>query len=89
MKIPKQSCCALVGLCFTSGCITKQSTTNQKLKITALSDLVDYVLHSVDDALLPTVDGVLGLINLKDEIEETIGLKHSTPDITPFQKELD
>ena len=38
--------------------------------------------------MLPAANGVLGLNDLKDEIEETTGLKHSTSDITPFQKEL-
>ena len=68
--------------------VAKLSKTLQteKLEITAISGLVEYVLHSLDDAVLPSANWVLGLIDLKGEIEEATGLKLSTTDITSFQK---
>ena len=68
--------------------VAKLSKTLQteKLEITAISGLVESVLHSLDDAVLPSANWVLGLIDLKGEIEEATGLKLSTTDITSFQK---
>ena len=56
----------------------------EKLEITTISGLVDSVLHSLDDAVLPSANWVLGLIDLKGEIEEATGLKFSTTDIANF-----
>ena len=85
MHTPNHSCCAVVGLSFTSGYTTKQNITSQKLEITTVSCLVDSVLHSVNDAV---INWVLGLIDLQDKIEEVTCFKFSIPDIISFQKEL-
>ena len=70
--------------------VAKLSKTLQteKLEITAISGLVDSVLHSLDDAVSPSANWVLGLIDLKGEIEEATGIKFSTADITSFQKKV-
>ena len=70
--------------------VAKLSKTLQteKLEITATSGLVESVLHSLDDAVLPSANWVLGLIDLKGEVEEATGLKLSTTDITPSRRML-
>ena len=50
--------------------------------------LLTPVLQPLDDAVLPATNCVLGLIDLKDEIEEATGLKFFTPDITSVQKRV-
>ena len=51
--------------------VAKLSKTLQakKLEITAVSVLVDSVLHSLDDAMLPAANWMLDLIVLKNKIE--------------------
>ena len=51
--------------------VAKLSKTLQakKLEITPVSVLVDSVLHSLDDAMLPAANWMLDLIVLKNKIE--------------------
>lgn len=72
-KLPTIAAVNLLDYVFTSGCTTKQNIKHYK----PISGLVDCILHSLATAANEVVD----LTDLKDEIEEAMGLKFSTPNI--------
>ena len=57
----------------------------EKLDLTALSSLVDATIHTLDDALLPTANWVLKLLDVREEIERAIGLQVTSAAIASFQ----
>ena len=74
--------------------VAKLSKTQQTKKLEIINCcmylvLLTPVLWPLDDAILPAANCVLGLIDLKDEIEEDTGLKFFTPDITFAKKTVD
>ena len=68
--------------------VAKLSKTLQSetLEIIAISGLVDAVLHSLDDAVLPTANWVLGLLDFREDVEEATSLKITTEEFGSFQK---
>ena len=53
-----------------------------------VSELVESVLHSLDDALLPTANWVLKLIDVHDQLDDATGIKVILDDIRSFQKNV-
>ena len=53
-----------------------------------VSALVESVLHSLDDALLPTANWVLKLIDVHDQLDDATGIKVTLDDIRSFQKNV-
>ena len=49
-----------------------------------VSALVESVLHSLDDALLPTANRVLELIGAHDQLDDATGIKVTPDDISSF-----
>ena len=88
MQTTNCSCCPLIGYVLPQVAKLSKTLRTEKLEITAISGLVDSVLHSLDDAVSPSANWVLCLIDLKGEIEEATGIKFSTADVTSFQKKV-
>ena len=59
-----------------------------KLDLTIVSGLMEFVLHSLDDILLPAANWVLELIDAQGEMEDATGIEVTTPDISSFQKNV-
>ena len=70
--------------------VAKLSKTLQaeKFDLTVVSALVESVLHSLDDALLPTANWVLELIDAHDQLDDATGIKVTHDDISSFQKNM-
>ena len=70
--------------------VAKLSKTLQakKLDLTVVSALVESVLHSLDDALLPTANWVLELIDAHDQLDDATGIKVTPDNISSFQKNV-
>ena len=56
-----------------------------KLDLTAIVPLVDTTLNTLDDAILPTANYTLELLNKKDDLEAATDIKITTERITSFQ----
>ena len=53
-----------------------------------VSELVESMLHSLDDALLPTANWVLKLIDVHDQLDDATGIKVTLDDISSFQNNV-
>ena len=83
----KSSIAAIYLLDYALPQVAKLSKTLQaeKLDLTVVSALVESVLHSLDDALLPTANWVLELIDAHDQLDDATGIKVIPDDISSFQ----
>ena len=86
----KSSIAAIYLLDYVLPQVAKLSKTLQaeKLDLTVVSVLVESVLHSLDDALLPTANWVLELIDAHDQLDDATGIKVTPDDISSFQKNV-
>ena len=86
----KSSIAAIYLLDYVLPQVAKLSKTLQaeKLDLTVVSALVESVLHSLDDALLPTANWVLELIDAHDQLDDATGNKATPDDISSFQKNV-
>ena len=60
----------------------------EKLDLTAISGLVDSTRLTLDDALLPAANWVLGLLDACDELQATTKIKINSESITSFQENV-
>ena len=60
----------------------------EKLDLSVISGIVDATLHTLEDAVLPAANWVLQLLDIKDEMETTIGIKFNCLDITNLHHKL-
>ena len=86
----KSSIAAIYLLDYVLPQVAKLSKTLQaeRLDLTVVSALVESVLHSLDDALLPTANWVLELIDAHDQLDDATGIKVTPDDISSFQKNV-
>ena len=86
----KSSITAIYLLDYVLPQVAKLSKTLQaeRLDLTVVSALVESVLHSLDDALLPTANWVLELIDAHDQLDDATGIKVTPDDISSFQKNV-
>ena len=70
--------------------VAKLSKTLQteKLDLTVISSLVEATLYSLDDALSPAANWVLELQDMKESLEEAMGVNITTSDIQTFQNSV-
>lgn len=59
----------------------------EKLDLSVISSLVDAILHTLDDVLLPAANWVLELQDVNDEMKNSLGLIYSYDDVVKFQNE--
>ena len=62
---------------------------SEKLDLTVISSLVEATLYSLDDALSPAANWVLGLQDMKESLEEAMGVNITTSDIQTFQNSVE
>ena len=60
----------------------------EKLDLSIISSLVHATLHTIDEALLPTANWVLELMDAREEIESATGVKVTSANIASFQEEV-
>ena len=65
-----------------------KSLQTEKLDLSVISGIVDATLHTLEDAVLPAANWVLQLLDIKDEMETTIGIKFNCLDITNLHHKL-
>ena len=70
--------------------VAKLSKTlqSEKLDLTVKSSLVEATLYSLDDALSPATNWVLELQDMKESLEEAMGVNITTSDIQTFQNSV-
>ena len=70
--------------------VAKLSKTlqSEKLDLTVISSLVEATLYSLDDALSPAANWVLELQDMKESLEEAMGVNITTSDIQTFQNSV-
>ena len=70
--------------------VAKLSKTlqSEKLDLTVISSLVEATLYSLDDALSPAANWVLELQDMKESLEEAMGVNTTTSDIQTFQNSV-
>ena len=68
--------------------VSKLSKTLQKenLDLFITSSLVDATLHTREDVLLPAANWVLDLLEVKEEMDTTVGINFNIEDIASFQR---
>lgn len=59
----------------------------KQLDLSVISSLVDATLHTLDDAVLPSANWVLELLDEREHLEEAAGIKIKLEDITAFQEQ--
>ena len=60
----------------------------EKLDLSIISSLVHATLHTIDEALLPAANWVVELMDAREEIERTTGVKVTSANIASFQERV-
>ena len=86
----KSTVSALYVLDYVLPQVAKLSKTLQSEKpdLTVISSLVEATLYSLDDALSPAANWVLELQDMKESLEEAMGVNITTSDIQTFQNSV-